>query len=828
MDGKLLDDRNCIKIRGAKVHNLKNIDVDVPLGKLVAISGVSGSGKSSLALGVIYAEGSRRYLEALSTYTRRRISQHERAVVDSIEHVPATIALHQRPNVPNVRSTFGTMTELLNSLRLIYSRCGNYRCPNGHYMEPNIHTSTDMKLKCPVCDAEFLSLGAEEYAFNSDGACKTCGGTGFIREVDETKIVSNPNKTIEEGAVESWNRFGISWMHLVAKELGVRTNIPFHELTDKEKDIVFHGEAVKKYIVIPSKNGKMFELNALYRNAVKAVEEALKGSTSDKSLEKVSQYLSTTICKDCNGTRINARANSTLFGGINLSTACAMTLDEITKWLPEQIKKLPSDIRKMADAIEVEFMNNARVLLDLGLGYITLDRAGGSLSTGELQRVQLARTVRNRTTGVLYVLDEPSIGLHPSNVDGLIKMIDKLLADGNSVVLVDHDVRILQHADYLIEIGQQAGKQGGNLIACGDVKSIINNKQSVIGKYLAGENILVRRLATKEELFAKGKIAMQTDKIHTVKPLDVAFPKNRLSVITGFSGSGKTTMILDSLYPAMKAKIANLQLPKHIKSIDLGGISRINLIDATPIGDNIRSTVATYSSVLDDLRKLYAGLSDAKQKGFDVSDFSYNTGRLRCQTCNGTGQISMDVQFLPDITTICSSCEGLRYSQEVDNFCISGLSIKDLMALTITETYKKFESLVSAKKICEKLKILIELGLGYLTLGEATTELSGGEAQRLKLAFEIDKNQNNALFIFDEPSIGLHPEDVKVLIRVFQKLLDNGATIITIEHDLDIIHNADYIVDMGPEGGNNGGEIVASGVLEDIKQSKRSITARYL
>ena len=814
-----------IEIKGAKVHNLKNIDVDIPLNRIVAISGVSGSGKSSLALGVLYAEGSRRYLEALSTYTRRRISQGEKAKVDSILHVPSALALHQRPNVPSIRSTFGTATELLNSIRLLFSRCGNYICPNNHILPATAKIARDEELECPICHEKFWGLGAEEYAFNSSGACPQCGGIGTIETVNMESLVPNKELSIDEGAVAPWNSLMWSLMTDVCRAMGVRTDIPFKDLSKEEQDIVYDGPMEKKHIFYRPKKGDTTlatEMDFTYYSAKATVLNALKKVKDEKSMSRVSKFLKEEVCPECNGSRINKKANSTLLGGKNLTEVCQMSLRDLNVWLPKVVDELNSEVKEMGKNILEEFMINAKALLSLGLGYLTLDRASNTLSTGELQRVQLARTVRNRTTGVLYVLDEPSIGLHPANVDGLINLMRQLIKDGNSVVLVDHDTRILKIADYMIEIGPEAGAKGGEIISKGNIEDIIKNNNSIIGPYLSNkEEIKIREKINKEDIFKLGKISLSTDTIHTVKPLNIDIPKGRLTTITGMSGSGKTTLILESLYPAIKAKINNEVMPSHIKDLKADWVNKIDLIDATPIGNNVRSTVATYSGVFDDLRKLYGKIS----KDYTASDFSYNTGKLRCENCDGTGVISMDVQFLPDIETACSSCDGTRYSDYVDGILYNDYSIKDVMRLTIRQALEVFKD---NKKIKDKLKILVDLGIGYLTLGEATPALSGGEAQRLKLASEIGKIQDGSVFIFDEPSIGLHPQDVKTLLNVFQKLIDNGATIIVIEHDLDVIKNSDYIIDMGPEGGYLGGEVVACGSVQDIKNNKESITGRYL
>lgn len=824
---------DCIQIRGARVHNLKNLDIDIPLGKLVAIAGVSGSGKSSLALGVLYAEGSRRYLEALSAYTRRRMTQAAEAKIDSIENVPAALALHQRPAVPGIRSTFGTATELLNSLRLLFSRLGSHRCPNGHYLEPSAAVAMGKRLVCPKCGAAFDGPAAEDFSFNSGGACRTCGGTGVVRTVDEASLVPDESLSIDEGAVAPWNSLMWSLMTDVCRAMGVRTDVPFSELTDRERDIVFHGPAVKKHIFYKAKNSNQAgELDFTYYNAVYTVENALAKVKDDKGMKRVEKFLKQDVCPDCGGTRLSERARSTCLCGLNLGEASAMTLDALIPWVQAVPAAMPESLRDMADSIAAQFLHTAKRLVELGLGYLSLDRAGATLSTGERQRVQLARAVRNRTTGVLYVLDEPSIGLHPANVDGLLGMLGDLTAHGNSVVLVDHDVQVLKAADWLIEMGPGAGSHGGRLVCSGTVQDVALNPSSRIGPFLSGGcSPVVRRQADKEEMFEHGTIRMVSGPIHTVQPLDVALPKGRLVVVTGVSGSGKTTLILESLIPALQRLADGQPLPGHVLSIEGGGIRRVHLIDAAPIGANVRSTVATYSNVLDDLRRAYAALPAAKEKGCTLMDFSYNTGSLRCPACDGTGQITMDVQFLPDVAVTCPACGGSRYGKEAALIRRpvkdggEGLSLPELMALTVEQA---LETVKDVKKVRDRLQILVDLGLGYLTLGEATPALSGGEAQRLKLAAEIGRGQDDALFIFDEPTIGLHPLDVRSLIAIFQRLIDKGATVIVIEHDLDMIANADYIIDMGPGGGSQGGRIVAAGTPGDIAAAPQSATGRYL
>ncbi len=821
-----------IKIRGAKVHNLKNIDVDIPLNKIVGIAGVSGSGKSSLALGVLYAEGSRRYLEALSTYTRRRMTQASKAQVDEILYVPAALALHQRPGVPGIRSTFGTGTELLNSLRLMYSRLANHRCPNGHYLEPTLDVAADKELVCPECGAHFYAPSAEQLAFNSQGACQRCGGVGTVRTVDESTLVPDESLTIDEGAVAPWNSLMWSLMTDVCREMGVRTNIPFRELTPKEREIVFHGPAEKKHIFYKAKNSNQAgEIDFTYFNAVYTVENALRKVKDEKGMKRVEKFLKEDICPDCKGTRLSEEARAPRLRGISLDEACKMTLSQLIEWVDGIPTSLPQKMKPMAEAICESFQATAKRLTELGLGYLSLDRAASTLSTGERQRMQLARSVRNRTTGVLYVLDEPSIGLHPANIKGLNAVMHDLVSDGNSVVLVDHDTQILSESDWIIEMGPESGADGGEVIAQGSIPDIIKNSVSKIGPFLSKNNVSRFRTQIKPaQMFENGEISLSTSNIHTVKPLEVKIPRGRLTVITGVSGSGKTTLILESLIPALENHIAGRKLPEHVKSIYADGINNVKLIDATPIGINVRSTVATYANVHDELRKVFAKTKDAKEHGYKSGDFSYNTGTLRCPTCDGTGSISLDVQFLPDVDVPCPDCRGSRYAKNAESIKYisktkDSYSLPEIMAMDINHALCACKDLNIVR---QRLEVLKKLGLGYLTLGEATPSLSGGEAQRLKLASEMGRKQEDAVFIFDEPTIGLHPLDVRSLLTVFQQLIDNNATVIVIEHDLDVIRNADYIIDMGPGGGEDGGTIVASGTPEEISACKNSITGKYL
>ena len=821
-----------IEIRGAKVHNLKNLDVDIPLHQVVGIAGVSGSGKSSLALGVVYAEGSRRYLEALSTYTRRRMTQAAQAEVESVRYVPAALALHQRPGVPGVRSTFGTGTELLNALRLMYSRLASHRCPNGHYLAPTLAVAAGQPLTCPTCGAAFYAPGAEELAFNSQGACRTCGGTGVVRTVDLATLVPDDTLSIDQGAVAPWKSLMWALMTDVCRAMGVRTDVPFRDLTDREKDIVYHGPAEKKHILYHAKNSNdVAELDFTYYNAVHTVENALAKVKDEKGMKRVEKFLKEDVCPACGGTRLSEAARAPRLRGIGLDEACQLPLSDLVSWVAGVPETLPEAMGPMAQSIVQAFQTVAQRLMELGLGYLTLDRGAATLSTGERQRMQLARAVRNRTTGVLYVLDEPSIGLHPANIAGLTAVMDDLVADGNSVLLVDHDTQILSHADWIIEMGPEAGARGGRVVAQGTVEELAANGDSRIGPFLSGQaQPIARPRAAAGAVFAEGAIHLETGAIHTVKPLALELPKGKLTVVTGVSGSGKTTLILESLVPGLEAMTAGKPLPAHVKAVEAPGIERVKLIDATPIGINVRSTVATYANVHDELRKLYARSRSAKALGYKAGDFSYNTGKLRCPVCDGTGSISLDVQFLPDVDIPCPECRGSRYGKDAGRVRLKTRSgaeftLPELMDMDI---HMALDACADWKVVHQRLQVLEELGLGYLTLGEDTPSLSGGEAQRLKLASEMGRGQADTLFVFDEPTIGLHPLDVATLLGVFQTLLDQGATVVVIEHDLDVIRSADYLIDLGPGGGQAGGRIVAAGTPAQVAACPESVTGRYL
>ncbi|TSO26603.1 excinuclease ABC subunit UvrA [Lactobacillus sp. LL6] len=819
-----------IEVRGGRVHNLKNIDVNIPLHKFVAISGVSGSGKSSLAMGILYEEGSRRYLDSLSTFYRRKIKQGRQADVTSIKHIPSAIALRQRPSVPSERATVGTMSEVFNVLRLIFSRLGSPVCPNGHQVAPSLEIAEAMsksgeamgKISCPTCGVEFFVPSAEEFAFNSTGACTNCGGTGKVRQLDDNKLIADENLSIAEGAVASWRLPGRNFMPNVAEHAGVRINIPFKDLTQKEKDFVLNGPEKKYKMDFLSGTGRVFHnFEALYENAHQAVLRSAKTSKSERAQKRISEFFTYDTCPVCHGSRLKPILLKQLAGALNIAQVTELSLEKLKDWQTTVEKSLPQEMDKMARRLFTEFDGNLQPLLDLGLDYLTLSRNGNTLSTGELQRIQLARTLRTETTGVLYVLDEPSIGLHPANVNGLIKILRKIVAQGNSLVVVDHNVDIIAAADYIIEIGPNSGEQGGEVIDQGTISDIKKSKNSLIAPYLNGRTkILARSLNTK----AEDNIQIEVKNYFNLKDVRAKIPTKKLTAVTGFSGAGKTSLILDSLVPAIQAQENKQILPQQVTSFDCN-IKNVVSVDATPVGKNTRSTVATYTSIMDNLRKLFASTAEAKAHHYTASYFSYNNKQGACPTCGGVGSVTLDIQYLPDMEQVCPTCHGDRYNADIKQIKWHGLNIVDILNLDVRKALPVF---AEVPKIKRELELLQEVGLDYLHLGESTPQLSGGEAQRLKLVTHLSHSQKNTLFVFDEPTIGLHPLDVKVLVTVLQKLLDKGATIVTITHDLNLIANCDYILDMGPKGGNHGGQVVAEGQLNDVVKNDNTLTLKYL
>ncbi|MEV4345925.1 excinuclease ABC subunit UvrA [Actinoplanes sp. NPDC049596] len=789
-----------IEARGVRHNTLRDLDVDVPLWQTVVIAGVSGSGKTSLAMGTLYAEGLHRFLEGLSTYSRRRLTQAQRPDADRIDHLPPALALRQRPPVPGPRSTVGTMSQVLNVLRLTMSRLGTHVCPNGHDVPPSIATQA-MEITCPVCGARFEAPGAESFAFNSIGACPRCDGLGTVYEVDPATLVPDESKTIADGAVLPWNVGGRRLSMYAAGELGVRLDIAYSRLSSQEKEQVLHGEPVKQVVTVSGRNGRPVQLNVTYDNAVTAAEKS--GN---------SKYLNSHTCPVCHGARLRPEALRSRLAGRNLAEISALDLDHLAAFTHELPPLMPPELDRLTTGLTGELSGAIGPLLDLGLGYLGLDRAGATLSTGERQRIELTSTVRTSTTGMLYVLDEPSVGLHPSNVEGLRKTIDALAGNGNSVVIVEHDLDVIRTADWIIEMGPGAGRAGGTVVASGTPAQLQKDRRSIIGPFLAGQPAVSRSLRTWTDA-----AEITVDRLYNLRGVTARFPINRLTALAGPSGAGKTALVLDSLVPAARAQFAGRPWPTHVTSLDLGPLRQVVEIDATPIGLNARSTPATYSGAFDALRAHFAAAS-----GRTPAHFSFNTKQGQCPTCRGLGSIDLDVQYLPDITVDCPTCHGARFNDQTLAVRVDDLTIADVLALTVREALDRYPT------IARSLRPIVDVGLGYLRLGEPTPALSGGESQRLRIAARLRSSQRNVLYVLDEPSTGLHPLDIRTLAEVFDRLLTDGATVVVIDHDLDVLAAADHILDLGPTGGPDGGRIVAQGTPAEIATNPHSVTGPYL
>ena len=816
-----------IEVRGARHNNLRDLDVDVPLWRTVAIVGVSGSGKTSLAIGTLYAEGMHRFLEALSTYSRRRLTQAQRPDVDRIGHLPPALALRQRPPVPGPRSTVGTMTEVLNVLRLMTSRLGSQLCPNGHRVEPSVATQ-DMEIVCPVCGVHFQAPSAESFSFNSYGACPACNGLGVRSEVDVDTLVPDQGKTIEQGAVLPWNAGSRRLYQYAARELGVRLDVPFRELTRREREIVLHGEPVQRRVTFSSgRSGRPVQLNVTYENAIATVERALRSDT-EVSRGRVRRFLVIRTCSVCHGTRLRPEALTSQLGGRNIAQISALRLDELHSFVAGLPGELPAELGRLTAGLIGELNGTLTPLLDVGLGYLQLDRSGASLSAGERQRIELTSTVRENTTGMLYVLDEPSVGLHPSNIEGLHATIAALARNGNSVVIVEHEREIMRAADWIIELGPAAGAHGGTIIAEGTPDQLAADPHSIMGPFLAGTATVRRDRAVPSgpgAADAGGRITLKVGDLYNLYGVTAAFPLHRLTAVAGPSGAGKTALVLDSLVPAARALLNGSALPSYVRGLDLGGIGQVVQIDASPIGQNARSTPATYSGAFDPIRRLFADSPAARRQKWKPGHFSFNTREGQCPTCRGLGDIDLDVQYLPDITVQCPTCHGARFNDATLAVRVDGLTISDVLGLTVHDALARFGA---QGPIAAALRPVDEVGLGYLCLGEPTPSLSGGEAQRLRIASRLRSSQRGSLYVFDEPSTGLHPLDVGTLVGVFDRLLDAGATIIVIDHDLDLLGTADYLIDMGPGGGPDGGRIVAQGAPQDVARDPASVTGPWL
>ena len=811
-----------ITVRGARQNNLQNLDIDVPLWRTVAVVGVSGSGKTSLAMGTLYAEGLQRLLAGLSTYSRRRLDQVQRPDVDRIEHLPATLALRQRPPIPGPRSTVGTMSEVLNVLRLMMSRLGSHVCPNGHRVERS-DSGIGMEIICPTCGVTFERPGAETFAFNSYGACPACEGLGVRTEVNIDALVPDQDKTLEKGAVLSWNSGGRRLSMYAAGEQGVRLDIPFRNLTNLERDVVFHAPPEKFQVTVTSeRTGRTVQLTVNYDNAVASAQRMLRGESA-RTRQLAERFTHTSVCSVCGGTRLRPEALASLLGGLNLAEVSALDLNALREFASALRDGLPLEIARMTEGLLKEFEGRLIPLLDVGLAYLTLDRTGSTLSTGERQRIELTSTVRANATGMLYVLDEPSVGLHPSNVSGLERTIHALVVNGNSVIIVEHELELIRIADWVIELGPDAGIGGGKIIAESRPTDLERNPNSIIGPYLSG-SATVSRCQRPIEDDAK-YIEIEIDELFNLRDVRAKFPMHRLTGVAGPSGAGKTALVLESLVPALRASVVGDALPPHVRYLETGGVRQVVEIDASPIGQNARSTPVTYTGAFDEIRRIFASSPLARRRRWKPGRFSFNTPEGQCPTCFGLGHIDLDVQYLPDISINCPTCDGARFNEATLEVRADGMTIADVLALSVEDALAHF---ADQPRVLSPLLQVRDVGLGYLRLGEPTPSLSGGESQRLRIASRLRSGQRDALYVFDEPTIGLHPRDVSTLLGVLDRLMDAGATVVVIDHDLDLLCACDYLIDLGPGAGPEGGRIVATGTPREVSVAPTSVTGPWL
>lgn len=817
-----------IDIYHAKTHNLKDITVHVPLHEQVAIAGVSGSGKSSLAMGVLYAEGSRRYLEGLSAFTRRKIHQAERASVERIDFLPPALALRQCPPVPGRRSTVGTMTEIYNLLRLIFSRLGTHRCPNGHTVPPSLQAILEERCVCPVCGASFKLPSAESFSFNSAlGACPSCGGLGERAEVDPARVVPDPSKSLKKGAVASWRSAGRGYMIRLAALLGVRLDVPWNKLTEHERQIVMAGKQTRRPLIFHNRDtGAEYPILFTYENALDSVRQALVGDKNQTRFAKMKKFLSIRPCEACHGVRLRPEALQTTVAGMNIAEAAALPLEKIDRLAAGLAGCLPESVRPVAEKLSSGLREEMAPLIGLGVGYLTLDRKGATLSTGERQRLELSAMARGGSTGILYILDEPSVGLHPANVEGLENVMRRMVRNGNSLVVVDHNLEIIRHSDYMIEMGPKAGINGGQVVAAGCPSDVADKGTTLTGAYLSGSKQVRGRSRRPVPHKDSAFLRVNVFRLHNLDHVSAAFPLNRMTAVTGVSGAGKTALIFDSLVPAVKAELGGQRLPKHVSALTgAGSVRRVLNVDAAPIGRNSRSTPATYTGLFDDVRRLFAATDEAKKRRWDAGHFSFNVKGGRCAVCEGRGDMALDMQYLPEQHVRCPHCGGTRYEPETLKVKLRGKSIADVLTLSVDDALKFF---TDDPLLAAQLQILHDVGLGYLRLGEPTPGLSGGEAQRMKLAGELVRRHPGTLYVLDEPSTGLHVHDLELLIGVLDRLMGDDSTVILIDHDPDLIACSDYVVDLGPGGGPEGGHIVASGTPAQVAANPESLTGKYL
>ncbi|MCE5029588.1 excinuclease ABC subunit UvrA [Staphylococcus epidermidis] len=929
-----------IVVKGARAHNLKGVDIELPKNKLIVMTGLSGSGKSSLAFDTIYAEGQRRYVESLSAYARQFLGQMDKPDVDTIEGLSPAISIDQKTTSKNPRSTVATVTEIYDYIRLLYARVGKPYCPyhgieiesqtvqqmvdrilgleertkiqllapvishrkgshekliedigkkgyvrlrvddeivdvnevpqldknKNHTIEvvvdrlvvkdgietrlaDSIETALELaegnltvdvingeELKfsenhaCPICGFSIGELEPRMFSFNSPfGACPTCDGLGQKLKVDLDLVIPDKNKTLNEGAIEPWeptsSDFYPTLLKRVCEVYKINMDKPYKKLTDRQKNILMNGSGEKEIeFTFTQRNGGTRKRKMVFEGVVPNIDRRYHESPSEYTREMMSKYMTELPCETCHGKRLSKEALSVYVGDYNIGEVVEYSIKNALYYF-ENLKLSDQD-KSIADQILKEIISRLSFLNNVGLEYLTLDRSSGTLSGGEAQRIRLATQIGSRLTGVLYVLDEPSIGLHQRDNDRLINTLKEMRDLGNTLIVVEHDDDTMRAADYLVDVGPGAGNHGGEVVSSGTPNKVMKDKKSLTGQYLSGKKRIevpeYRREITDRKIQIKGA------KSNNLKNVNVDFPLSVLTVVTGVSGSGKSSLVNEILYKALAQKINKSKVKPgnfdEIKGIDQ--LDKIIDIDQSPIGRTPRSNPATYTGVFDDIRDVFAQTNEAKIRGYQKGRFSFNVKGGRCEACKGDGIIKIEMHFLPDVYVPCEVCDGKRYNRETLEVTYKGKNIADVLEMTVEEATHFFENI---PKIKRKLQTLVDVGLGYITLGQQATTLSGGEAQRVKLASELHKRSTGrSIYILDEPTTGLHVDDISRLLKVLNRIVENGDTVVIIEHNLDVIKTADHIIDLGPEGGEGGGTIIATGTPEEIAQNKGSYTGQYL
>jgi len=935
-----------IKVRGAKQHNLKNIDVDLPRDNLVVITGLSGSGKSSLAFDTLYAEGQRRYVESLSAYARQFLSMMEKPDVDHIEGLSPAISIEQKTTSHNPRSTVGTVTEIYDYLRLLFARAGTPMCPDHNIslegqssnqicdkileLDPetkfmilapmikeqkgeHLHVFEELKIQgyirmrvngitidvddipklnknkkhsieavidrlvmpkkvddnfklrlsesvenalnlgegslvlfsideeedktfssnmaCPKCGYSIPDLEPRLFTFNNPaGACSGCDGLGVKPYVDVLKVISEPTASLSEGAIRGWDishKYHFHLLKCLSKEYGFSLEEPFEDFDKETKDLILNGSKGKPVnFSWRTKRGRLVDRRFPFEGVLNNINRRYKETESNYIREDLSKQISLSDCKECSGTRLRKEARNIFINGTNLPGITSFTIDQAFEFFSQL--KLTGSKKEIADRIIKELKERLEFLIDVGLNYLTLERSAESLSGGEAQRIRLASQIGAGLVGVTYILDEPSIGLHQRDNKKLLKTLTKLRDMGNSVIVVEHDHETMMYADHIVDIGPGAGVHGGQVCAQGTAQEIAKSKNSITGQYLSGKRAV--SIPKKRNQFNKDRLVKLSNASgHNLKNVNLELPLDLFVCVTGVSGSGKSTLINQTLLPAISNEISRAEKrdPKPFKDISgIKDIDKIIEISQSPIGRTPRSNPATYTGLFTPLRELFAGTQESRSRGYKIGRFSFNVKGGRCESCQGDGVIKVEMHFLPDVYVQCDVCNGHRYNRETLDIKYKGKNIYEVLNMTVEDSLEFFDSIPSIKK---KLSTLQDVGLGYIKLGQQATTLSGGEAQRVKLAKELSKSpSNHTLYILDEPTTGLHVYDIELLLNVLKRLRDNGNSIVVIEHNMEVIKSSDWVIDLGPEGGSEGGQIIANGTPEEITKIKGSHTGKHL